>query len=144
MEARRPEHRPFALLLENRAQLGLTNDQVRRLEAIRNRLQEQNRPLREQLRAATERLRAERRAEFERLAPEQRRDRMREMRRRGRGPELPAEIRPIAERLRANADRAAEEARDVLSLEQRVRARELARAEMQERREQMRRRRPGA
>ncbi len=145
-----PEQRPFALLLENRAQLGLTDEQVRRLEVIRNRLEVQNRPLREQLRTARQRLMEQRRAEMQKLTPEQRRERMRQMRQQrdpgdGRpGMALPPELRPIAERLRANTDRAAEEARDVLSLEQRVRARELARAGMQQRREKMRRRRPGA
>ena len=148
-EMRQPEHRPFELLLENRAQLGLTDEQVRRLEAIRNRLEEQNRPLREQLRTARERLMEQRRAEMQKLAPEQRRERMRQMRQR-RDPgdgrprmALPSELRPIAERLRANTERAAEEARDVLSVEQRIRARELARTRMQQRREEMRRRRPG-
>ncbi len=149
-EMRQPELRPFALLLENRAQLGLTSEQVRRLETIRNRLEEQNRPLREQLRTARQRLMEQRRAEMQKLTPEQRRERMRQMRQQrepgdGRpGMALPPELRPIAERLRANTDRAAEEARDVLSVEQRVRARELARTRMQQRREEMRRRRPGA
>ena len=148
-EMRQPEHHPFALLLENRAQLGLTDEQVRRLETIRSRLEEQNRPLREQLRTARERLMEQRRAEMQKLAPEQRRERMRQMRQMrqqrgpGRGGMLPPELRPVAERLRANTDRAAEEARDVLSVEQRVRAREMARTRMQQRREEMRRRRPG-
>lgn len=148
-EMRQPEHRPFALLLENRARLGLTDGQVRRLETIRNRLEEQNRPLREQLRTARERLMEQRRAEMQKLSPEQRRERMRQMRQQrspGGGPPrmvLPPELRPIAERLRANTDRAAEEVRDILSVEQRVRARELARTRMQQRREEMRRRRPG-
>ncbi len=148
-EMRQPEPRPFALLMENRAQLGLTDEQVRRLETIRNRLEEQNRPLREQLRTARERLTEQRRGEMQKLTRQQRRERMRQMRqqrRPGGGPPgmaLPPELRPIAERLRANMDRAAEEARDVLSVEQRVRAQELTRTRMQRRREEMRRRRPG-
>lgn len=148
-ETRQPERRPFALLLENQAQLSLTDEQVRRLETIRNRLEEQNRPLREQLRTARERLMEQRRTEMQKLKPEQRRERMRQMRQQrdpgdGRPRRvLPPELRPIADRLRANTERAAEEARDVLSVEQRVRARELARTRMQQRREEMRRRRPG-
>jgi Spy/CpxP family protein refolding chaperone len=43
---------PFGGLLERRAELGLTGEQVSRIEAIRNRVQAQNRPLLERLSAA--------------------------------------------------------------------------------------------
>lgn len=45
-------HDPIARMIEKRAELGLTDDQVARLEQIRTQLEERNRPLREQLREA--------------------------------------------------------------------------------------------
>src|SRR5262245_27630367 len=43
------EQRPFDLMLERRQELGLSPDQVTRLQAIAARLEETNRPLREEL-----------------------------------------------------------------------------------------------
>lgn len=82
--AQRPEgafrgHDPIARLIEKRAELGLTDEQVSRLEEIRARLEERNRPLLEELRAArpaaegeeAERWR-EARARWQSMTPEER------------------------------------------------------------------------
>src|SRR4051812_17542140 len=49
---RRPGAAGFELLLAHRAELGLSEQQLSRLQGIQSRLQEKNRPLAEQLRAA--------------------------------------------------------------------------------------------
>jgi Spy/CpxP family protein refolding chaperone len=89
----------FGMIIGQRAQLGLTDDQVARIEAIGQRLQVQNAPLLEQLRAAgmqghaggerprmTPEQREEMRQRHQSMTPEQReqmRARMQEQRQRG-------------------------------------------------------------
>lgn len=88
---------PFALILEERAQLGLTAEQVARIEAIQQRLQAQNAPLLEQLRASgawegmrgtvmrpeqRERMRQQMQERQRNLTPEQREQMRRQMRER--------------------------------------------------------------
>src|SRR3954447_13476594 len=61
------EQRPFDLLLQARQELGLTADQVTRLQAIAARLDETNRPLREELVRRWQAEREQRRAELMRM-----------------------------------------------------------------------------
>ena len=138
--------RPFELLRRHRAELQLTDEQVGRLEAVARRLEERNAPLRAQLRQARERMVAERRAALERLSPEARRDSVRRMREGMRRGEVPQALRAPMEQMRANQRAAMEEAQQVLTAEQKERARALVREHMRERREsgQRMRRRPGA
>jgi hypothetical protein len=144
---------PLERLQQLRAELNLSDDQVVRLQAVGERLRQQNAPLVEQLRASgawqRERSQAGQRA---RMTPEQRqqlrqrwdnmspderdalRQRMQE-RRRGaqaagaaRGPrQLPEELRPTAQQIRANTRGAMQEARAVLTAEQQMRLREIVR-----------------
>ncbi|MBA2670388.1 MAG: hypothetical protein H0U67_08470 [Gemmatimonadetes bacterium] len=172
---------PFAMILGQRAALGLTDAQVTRLQAIGQRLQEQNAPLLEQMRASgaaqgasssgqrqpmmqrapaeqRDSMRARMQRDQQNMTPEQRqqmRERMRNMtpeqraamrsqmqdRRAGargeggsRGArQVPEELRPVMEQLRANQQAAMQEAQAVLTPEQQTRFRELA----QQRRGQM-------
>lgn len=102
----RPAHAPaFGMLLGHRAELGLTAEQVTRLEAIAQRLREQNAPLVEQLRAS---------GHFQDRAGARQGERMRNM-----TPEQRAEMR---ERMQA------------MTPEQRRAMRDQMRAQMQQRR----------
>lgn len=143
---------PLARVLQHRAELGLTTDQVTRLEGIQQRLQAQNAPLLEQLRASGAGQRAEGAArERRQLTPEQReqmrermqnmteeerralREQMRQRRQQGerRAPgargerQIPEELRPVVQQLQANNRAAMEEARAVLTAEQQTQLREL-------------------
>lgn len=133
--------RPFELLRRHRAELQLTDEQVTRLEAIARRLEERNAPLRAQLRGARERMVAERRATLERLSPEQRRDSVRRMRENVRLRGVPEALRAPMEQMRTNQRAAMEEAQQVLTEQQKERARALVNQHMRERREQVRERR---
>ncbi|MBV9772974.1 MAG: hypothetical protein JO040_03450 [Gemmatimonadetes bacterium] len=134
---RKPEHRPFALLLDHRQELGLSADQVARLQAIARRLEERNQPLREQLRRQREAYFAARRAQIARLSPEARRDTLRRLQgERGKPHPIPAEMRPIVEQMRAHTHDAMEDAETVLTSEQKERARALYRAHREELRRQ--------
>jgi Spy/CpxP family protein refolding chaperone len=156
---RTPGQAPLARVLQHRAELGLTADQVNRLESIQQRLQAQNAPLLEQLRASGAWPRSGTEArERRQLTPEQReqmrqrsqnlteeerealREQLRE-RRQQREPgrvapgargqrQIPEELRPVVQQLRANTRAAIEEARAVLTTEQQAQLREL----MQQRR----------
>jgi hypothetical protein len=136
----------IAMLLQRRADLGLSTEQVTRLEAIEQRLREQNAPLMEQLRAheafkrseGAARLPSEQRRQLrermQNLTPEQR-EAMRERRESGgRGPlaagtgrAVPEELRPVVQQLQANTREALSEAREVLTEEQETKLRELVR-----------------
>jgi len=129
---------PFQALLRHRERLSLTADQVRRLEAIGQRLEERNRPLRERLSQERTRFMETRRQQMERLTPEQRRDTLRAMRRRGAGPGMPESMQPLARQIRVNLNEASYEAQGVLTAEQRLQARRILQQEMR-----MRARRPG-
>jgi Spy/CpxP family protein refolding chaperone len=138
------DRNPVARVLAQRAELNLTADQVARLEAIRTRLEQQNRPLMEQIRAqAPERQRGDaarqmtpeqraelrqrmeaQRAQRQQLTPEQRAERRQQMQ----------QLTPEQRREQMQARRAEFE-RD-LTPEQRQRF-EARRAGMQERRQQL-------
>ena len=127
---------PFERLLERRAELGLSAEQVSRLEGIRDRLQAQNQPLIQQIQAARREAGLPERGgarggERPRLTDEQRRA-ARAMRDR---------VRPLGRQLRDNARAAMLEAQQVLTDAQREQLRRI-RAENGERREH--RRRPDA
>lgn len=144
--ARRMGPAPMERVLRLRAELGLTDAQVAQIQAIGQRLQEQNRPLVEQLRAAgvfpgaqlTPEQRERMRERMQNLTPEQReqmRQRMEQRRAEGARPgpmgrQIPEELRPVVEQLRQNNRAAAEQVRSVLTPEQRTRLQEL----MQQRR----------
>jgi hypothetical protein len=112
---------PLAQLLEKRVELGLTADQVRRLEAIHGRVQSRNQPIREQLQAARrqtglpEPRPGARGGERVRPTEEQR-----EARRRFRD-----QARPLMDQLRDNTRAAMREAREVLTDQQRQQIRRM-------------------
>jgi Spy/CpxP family protein refolding chaperone len=140
----RGERAPFALLLRHRAELGLTGEQVARLEQIGRDVETRNAPLRARLREAHGRYVAERREQIRRLTPEQRRDTLRRLRaeRKEKGRRIPEEMRPLVSELRENTRQAMEEAKAVLTPEQKERARALMAAERARRHEQRSRRGP--
>jgi Spy/CpxP family protein refolding chaperone len=109
---------PLGFLLRNQAELGLTDEQITRLQQVAQRLEQQNQPLLEQLRAAGIPVRPERRQGVREMTPEQRR----ELRQR-----LEAH-RPTLMQMRENAHTAMQEAREVLTPEQQQRMRELVQA----------------
>jgi Spy/CpxP family protein refolding chaperone len=113
--ARRMGPAPMERVLRLRAELGLTDAQVAQIQAIGQRLQEQNRPLVEQLRAAgvfpgaqlTPEQRERMRERMQNLTPEQReqmRQRMEE-RRRNLTPEQREQMRQRMEQRRAEGAR---------------------------------------
>jgi Spy/CpxP family protein refolding chaperone len=115
--AEQQDGRAAGFLLRHRAELGLSDEQVARMNAIAARLQEQNRPLVDRLRAAGLPVRPQQRTHLREMTPEQRR-------------ELRAkfeEHRPTLQQLRANTRAAVEEARAVLTPQQQERARTLMR-----------------
>jgi DNA-binding MarR family transcriptional regulator len=122
----------FRMLLERRGELGLTPAQAQRLEAIGERLEASNRPLRERLAAERQRYLAERRAQLERMTPEQRRAEFERMRHEGRPP-LPPSMQPVAAEMRRNIQEAMREAHGVLTPPQRPQVRRMLR-EARERR----------
>lgn len=125
LQAQTPEAQPMrghagpglAAMLRSHAELGLTAEQVARLEAIEAELRARNAPMREQLQA---------------LRPEGMRERHRERHERGARPQVTEEqrremrarmeqARPLMEQMRANMQAAMERARAVLTEEQRAR-----------------------
>jgi hypothetical protein len=106
---------PLARMLERRAELGLTAEQVSRLEAISERVRQQNEPLMAQVRQHRESMRGqERQPGAERQVPEQ--------------------VRTAIQQMRQNSQAAMQEAREVLSDDQQTRLREGMRESMQQRR----------
>jgi hypothetical protein len=124
------ERRAFDMLLNHRAQLELNEQQVRQLEAIRTRLEQQNAPLRARLTEEHQRLQAERRAQLEQMSAEQRRQELRRLRQEGR-PAVPQSLQPTVRQMRLNINEAVHQAQGVLTAEQRLRAQELLRSQMQ-------------
>jgi hypothetical protein len=163
-----PDQRgPGSFILQHRAELNLSAEQVARLEAIQQRVRSQNEPLLAQLRAAglargepgqmrahiegrtpeqraamrqrfenmtpeqREQLRGERRQRFENMTPEQREQLRGERRQRPgaqgarAGRQVPEELRPVLEQLRAHNQAAMQEVRSVLTAEQQTRLRAL-------------------
>jgi Spy/CpxP family protein refolding chaperone len=123
--------RPFQRLLQRRAELGLSDAQVRRLQEIQHGLEARNAPLRQRLASERQRWVAERRAQLEAMAPEQRRAEMRRMRR---AREVPDALRPMMAEIRQNLAAAARDARQVLTPEQRQRVGRMLREQRVERR----------
>lgn len=122
--------RPFDALIRHRAELGLTDGQVQRLQGIRQRLEERNAPLRAQLAERSERFRAERRTQLERMTPEQRREELRRLRQLPARQRVPADMQPLVRQMRVNIEEATHEAQGVLTAEQRLRVREILRREV--------------
>lgn len=120
---------PGALLLERRAELGLTAEQVRQIEAIQARVQQQNAARIEQLRGALGDLRAR---DMSELSVEERQRLRAGMRERMR------ELQPVRQQLRETNRAAGQEIHALLTEQQRDQLRALRREHM---REQMRERR---
>ncbi len=136
--ARRSMQRPdpVARIIAQRAELELTEDQVQRLEAIRSRLEEQNRPLLEQVHAQMGEVRGQRRAN--RLAPAngmmaERRAELRERWEQMTEEEREQHRNEMRERLRERRESMTEEEREALRQQMQER-----RAEMRERMEALR------
>jgi hypothetical protein len=137
---------PAERLLAQRSELGLSNDQVKRLEAIRTKYEARNRPLVEKLRAThgdRARMRSSMRSSMRdsvrgprdtTLSREQREARMKERReqRLAANPELKSTM----EALHKNRDEASKEAMAVLTSDQRERVEKR----MEQRRERMKER----
>lgn len=130
------ERRAFDMLLNHRTQLQLTEQQVRQLEGLRTRLEQQNAPLRARLVEEHQRVQAERRAQLERMSADERRAELRRLQREGR-PGVPESLQPTVHQMRLNINEAVHQAQGVLTAEQRVRAQSLLRSQIQ------RARRPG-
>jgi hypothetical protein len=129
------ERRPFEVLLRARQELQLTDAQVARLHGIARELRARNQPLRERLGAEVMRMR-----ELRSLSPEERRARLHELMEQQPRRDLPPHMRPVAEEMRRNIRQATRQAQQVLTPQQRMRARRM----FGEHRERMRERRPGA
>jgi hypothetical protein len=149
----RAARRPFDAVLRHRAELELSDAQVRQLQTIRERLEQRNAPLRSRLVEQTQRWRAERRGQLERMTPRERRQELRRMRELPAGQRVPADVQPIVRQMRVNIEEATHQAQGVLTPEQRLRVRELLRREVRtvrrpgarvQRRPGMEGRRPGA
>ena len=120
------EQRPFDLLFQARYELGLTPDQVTRLQAIAARLDETNRPLRAELARQWAEVREQRRAELLRMTPAERRAELRRIRELG-PPPVPESMRPLVQRVRQNIGAAMREAGNVLTPGQKQRVRAMVR-----------------
>jgi Spy/CpxP family protein refolding chaperone len=136
-ETVRRGHAPVAGLLQHRAEIGLTAEQVQRLEAIGQDLRARNAPLLEQLRASGALQRGERGARGARgaMTPGQRaemRQRMEAM-----TPEQRAEMREKMRQRRAGGERPAAERRG-MTAEQRAEMRQRMEAMTPEQRAEMR------
>jgi hypothetical protein len=114
---------PGALLLERRAELGLTADQVRQIEAIQARVQQQNAARIEQLRAAHAD-RPER--NFRDMSAEERQQLRAQMR------ERMEELQPLRQALRETNRAAGQELHALLTDAQREQLRTLRREQMRE------------
>jgi hypothetical protein len=136
------EQRPFDLLLQARYELGLTADQVTRLQAIAARLDETNRPLRAELARRWAEVREQRRAELMRMTPEQRREELRRIREFG-PPPVPESLQPLAQQVRRNIGAAMHEAGTVLTPAQKARVRGMIRQQQRGRMGPGARRGPG-
>ncbi|MBB4639339.1 hypothetical protein [Longimicrobium terrae] len=137
MEQRAQPRRPLDRLLERRAEIGLTDAQVSRLQEIGRGLETRNAPLRERLSAERQRWAAERRTQLQNMPEEQRRQEMRRMRR---DPQVPSTMQPLVREMRENIAGAMRDANAVLTPEQRQQVRRVLR---EDRRGGMRGRRGG-
>jgi hypothetical protein len=119
------EHRAFDMLLRHRQQLALSDQQVRRLQEIRARLEQQNAPLRARLIEEHQRWEAARRAQLERMSAEERRQELRRVREGQGAAHLPESLQTTVRQMRLHINEAMHQAQGVLTAEQRLRAREL-------------------
>ena len=122
----RREQQPFDRLMAVRGELGLSDAQVVRLQAIAARLEETNRPVRMELLRRWREIREERRAELMRMTPEQRQAELRRVREQG-PPPVPPRLRPLVQQMRRNIAGAMREVGTVLTPAQKARARALVR-----------------
>lgn len=122
----RREQQPFDRLMAVRGELGLSDAQVARLQAIAARLEETNRPVRMELLRRWQEVREERRAELMQMTPEQRQAELQRVREQG-PPPVPPRLRPLVQQMRRNIAGALREAGGVLTPAQKARARELVR-----------------
>ena len=119
------ERRAFDMLLRHRQQLALSDQQVRRLEEIRVRLERQNAPLRARLVQEHHRWQAARRAQLERMSADERRQELRRLREGHGAAHLPEPLQTTVRQMRLHINEAMHQAQGVLTAEQRLRAREL-------------------
>lgn len=112
----------IGFLLRHRAQLGLADQQITRLDEITQRLKAENEPLQQRLREAGIPVGPQRHAAIRAMTPEQRSA----LRERLEGQ------RPTLVQMRQNAERAMQQAREVLTPEQRQQLRQLSRAHAEE------------
>lgn len=127
-----PEDRPLEQLMEVRAELGLSDPQMQRLQAIALRLEQTNGPLWQELQRQRQTLREQKREELLRMPPAERQAEIERIREQGHLPPTPA-MQQLAQQIRANIAGALREAGTVLTPGQRQRAREMIQARRQQR-----------
>jgi hypothetical protein len=110
-----PQRLPIGFLLRHRAEIGLSDQQITRLEGIAALLEQQNKPLLDQLRSAGIPIRPERRDGVRQMTEEERRQLRVRL----------EEHRPTLLQMRENMSAAMTEVRSVLTREQQQRVREL-------------------
>jgi Spy/CpxP family protein refolding chaperone len=118
-EGKRQRPDRIGLLIQHRADLALTDDQVAQLESVRQRYGEQNQAIREQIRGIA----GERPKESENLSKEERRA-AREKRHEELLAEHP-ELGPLHEQLKANSKAAHEEVLGILTPEQQKKVQQM-------------------
>jgi Spy/CpxP family protein refolding chaperone len=124
---------PMTMILEHRAELELTDDQVARLEAIGTQLRERTAPLRERMREAMADMpvpgaHAEHGARSEGAPRERRAPRAMTPEQREAIHSRMTELRPVREEIRAIRLQARDDARAVLTADQQQKLRELMQA----------------
>jgi hypothetical protein len=123
--------RPFDALLRHRAELRLSEQQVRQIEEVARALEARNAPLRERLVREHRRWRVERREQLQRMSVEERRRELRRVReQRGRGEAVPGTMRPVVREMLVNIEESIHQAQGVLTAEQRLQARQILRHEI--------------
>jgi Spy/CpxP family protein refolding chaperone len=123
-----PPYAGVGFLLRHRAELQLSDDQIRRLREISARLDEQNAPLVQQLREAGIPVHPARRGRVEQMTPAEKKALRKKL----------EEHSPTLHQLRENTVSAMAEARRVLTTEQQDRFRQLLEEEHRRRSEQQR------
>jgi hypothetical protein len=116
-------HNPASLLLERRAELGLTADQVRQIEAIQARVAQQNAARMEQVRAAM----ADRGMRSPRDVPAEEREQLRQQMR-----DRMEQLRPVRQQIRETNRSAGQEIHALLTDDQRQQLRAIRSERMRE------------
>lgn len=133
----RGEHKdPITRMIEHRSEIGLSDDQVARLESVRDRYVEQNKALREQIHQTIGDRERRSREEMERMHDMSREERQAAMQKRHE--ELLAQypdLAPVFDQLKSNHEAMRSELDSILTPEQQDKLKQLR----QERREQMQR-----